>query len=78
MVTVKAVKYIMNTVSKQLDTLVYICPPPPSICVDFMFKVTGYSLLINIHEKILPSFSSCRNQLQHAAEAAYNSTMSTF
>ena len=40
-------------------------------------KVTGYSLLINIHEKILPSFSPCRNQLQHAIEATYNSTMST-
>ena len=23
-------------------------------------KVTGYTLLINIHEKILPSFSPCR------------------
>ena len=25
-------------------------------------KVTGYSLLINVYEKILPSFSSCRIQ----------------
>ena len=41
-------------------------------------KVTGYSLLINIHEKILPSFSSCRNQLQNAVEATYYSTMSSF
>ena len=43
-----------------------------------ILKVTGYSLLINIHEKVLPSLSPCRNQLQHAVEAAYNSTMSTF
>ena len=27
-----------------------------------LLKVTGYSLLINFHEKILPSFSSCRIQ----------------
>ena len=26
------------------------------------FKVTGYSLLTDVHEKILPSFSSCRIQ----------------
>ena len=34
-------------------------------------KVTGYSLLINIHEKILPSFSSCRIQ---AGMHAFNFT----
>ena len=27
-----------------------------------MIKVTGYSLLNSVHEKILPSFSSCRIQ----------------
>ena len=43
-----------------------------------LFKVTGCSLLINVHEKILPSLSPCRNQLQHAVEATYNNTMSTF
>ena len=43
-----------------------------------MFNVTGHSLFINIREKILPSFSLCRNQLQHAVEATYNSIMSTF
>ena len=31
-----------------------------------------------IFMKILPSFSPCRNQLQHTIEATCNSTMSTF
>ena len=41
----------------------------------YVLKVTGYSLLIN---KILPFLSPCGDQLQHAVEATYNSTMSTF
>ena len=48
-----------------LETMNFPCVYGLERCLGGIYtllKVTGYSLLINIHEKILPSFSSCRIQ----------------